>query len=310
MISSQANYVAGENGDHKSMVSNFLQNVLPIDISRYTTVLRDQNTTSDSFLTAKLTSEQSIITINFYTRNSILSGFHLFVDNGSIIYDKSYSNLNDIAISFLSKYQSFSNLDSKEIIDTIPKIDTTKNSTQLEGNVKIIITVQDGTAEDSVGYKYVNFEWRRNLQGVDYPLIHVAFQNGALYSFSDFRNVYTIGDTTVNVSREQAISAAMEYVKTYSYALSDGSKVSGFKLNESRTEATLTCGTSNSTTLYPMWKVVLFLDHVYPGSVKAFSVAVWASSGKVFGISPYTERLAPPQYYDQTRDPSTVLGNL
>ena len=274
--------------------SEFIQNALPIDISKYDVTLTRK---SDTSVVYTLEAEQNILTLNCDFQNNILRGCNLYIKNGSIIYDKPYADIVDVAIGFLEKYQTYSKRDSTELINILSNVDTTNNSTKTVGNVKLIVT-----SKDAMGAKYANLEWKSTFEGVDYPVIRVAFENEAFYSFRDSQGIYTIGDTTVNISKEQAINIAIEYVKTYSYVVG-AYHVSGLNVNESRTVAKSTCGIRNSSVLYPMWHVIVFLDRVYPGSIKAFQVVLWAKSGEVFGISPYVEPGSDPQYYDPSMDP-------
>jgi len=280
---------------HEDLILEFIQNALPIDISKYDVTLTRHGNTS---IVYALKAEQSVLALNCYIKNNILGGCNLYVKNGSIIYDKPYANITEVAIGFLEKYQTYIKHDSTEIINTLTNVDTTNNSTETVGNVKLIVT-----AKDPMGTKYTNLEWKWTVEGVDYPMIRVTFENETLYGFSDSRGIYTIGDTTVNTSKEQAINAAMEYLKTYSYVVGDY-HVSGFDVVEDRTVAKLTCGIRNSSVLYPMWHVILFLDHTYPGSINAFQIVLWAKSGEVFGIGDYTDISAPPKYYDPSMDPN------
>ncbi|MBN1244291.1 hypothetical protein JXA31_01705 [Candidatus Bathyarchaeota archaeon] len=283
----------------EDLASEFIQNGLPIDISKYEMTLTPHASLYASAVECTLKSEQSVLNVNCYFQNNTLCGCNLYLKNGFIIYDKQYANLTDAAIGFLEKYQSYIKRDSTELINVLRNVDTNKNSTAIKGNIKLtVITKEDNVTE------YTRFGWTWTVEGVDYPMMGVSFKNGAFYGFTDNRGLYTIGDTTVNTSKEQAINAAIEYVKTYSYVLSDGSLISGFNVDENRAVAKLTCAIRNSSVLYPMWNVVLFLDHVYPGSVNAFSIAVWAKSGEVFNIGIHKAPREPPMYYDPSMDPT------
>jgi len=285
----------------EDIASEFIQNALPIDISTYEMALTPHDNEYFPTVECTLKSEQSALRVNCYFQNNTLKGCNLYAKNGSIKYDKHYANITDVAIGFLEKYQNYIQRDSTELINLLRNVDMKNNSTTIAGNIKLIVTVKD-----TMGAEYTNLDWRLTFEGTDYPIMSVSFENEAFHGFTDSRALYTIGDTTVNTSKEQAINAAMEYLKTYSYA-AGGYQISGFKVNESRTEAKLTCGVRNSSVLYPIWVVILFLNHTYPGSINAFSISVWAGSGEINNIGFHTEPRSPPKYYDPNLDPDRDL---
>jgi hypothetical protein len=121
------------------------------------------------------------------------------------------------------------------------------------------------------------------VNGADYTSLQISFhKNGALYTLHDDRAVYSIGDTTVNISHEQAIDIAMKYSETYSYAMPDGSQVSGFNITEDQSTAKLVAYPIHSAELRPYWDVELYLNQTYPGYVHGLTIYVWANSGEVF----------------------------
>ena len=290
-----------------SMASSFIQEALPIDVSKYNLTLTRNSVLQDA-VDCTLKSENSVLIVNCYIQNNNLRGCNLYIENGSIIYDKPYSNLADLAAGFLQKYQTLTGRDSTELMSTLNSVDTTENSTALLGNTKLsVLTTENGNIieNETNNTQYTRLAWAWTIQGVNYPIMSISFKDGAFYGFTDTRGIYTIGDTTVNISEKQAINAAMEYLKTYSYSVG-GSPISGFDVDENRTIAQLTCTTKNSTVWYPMWNVIVFLDHVYPGSVKSFSIAVWANSGEVFHIGFYQEPRAPVEYYSYPKTNSLI----
>jgi hypothetical protein len=301
-------FPAGCSSDpNKDIASEFIQNALPIDVSKYELTLVSHASLYAPTVDCALKSEQSVLTVNCYFQNNALRGCNLYVKNGSIMYDKPYADLTDVATGFLEKYQTYSSRDSTEMINMLKGVDTANNSTTVLGNTKLTVITKVDRVTD-----YTSLSWTTCIEGTDYPMVKVNFDHGVFYGFSDLQGIYTIGDTTVNTSKEQAINTAMEYLKTYSYT-AGGSSVSGFDVNESRTEATLTCGVKNSSVLYPMWSVILFLDHLYPGSVRSFIVSVWAKSGEVNHIGFYQEPRAPVEYYSypETNDliPPPITDN-
>lgn len=257
----------------------FIENALPVDMTKYSATLTkytDMNWTAD-IVQYTLESEESVLVVNCYVQDNILIGCNLEPKSGTVITDKPYASLNDAAIGFLEKYQTYAERDSTEMINMLANADPTKNMTLTSGNIKLTIS-----NKEFLGDEMTSFRWTYTFNGADYTSIGITFRNGVFYGLSDKRSLYTIGDTTVNVSREQAIDIAMKYIETYSYAMPGGVRISGFNVTEDRTVAELHSAVRDSSVLYPSWRVRLYLNQTYPGSVNAFVVGVWADSGEVF----------------------------
>jgi hypothetical protein len=271
----------------------FIENVLPIDITQYNITLSSygvpklpdigaykQNDANAEIITYSLESKDSSINVICTLNDGVLYMCQADTQKGSIITDKMYANTADAAKSFLGRYQAFSKLDSTEMLAMLANVDPTKNITITSGDLKLTITHKDltGTAfGDSI-----NFRWVRTINGCEYLLINAVFRDGAFSSFIDHRARYTIGDTTVNISKEQAIEIAMKYIKGYSYRISDDLVVSDFNVTEDRTIANLVPTVKEGNVLYPYWSVILYLNQTYPGSVTSLLLGIWADTGEVF----------------------------
>ena len=97
--------------------------------------------------------------------------------------------------------------------------------------------------------------------------------------------LYTIGDTSVNVSMEQAVDIAIEeFIDSYSYRMPDGSIVQDFKANRDATMAKLVVVPVDYV-LRPYWDVRMYLDEVYPGNVFGLTAYIWANTGEIISCS-------------------------
>jgi hypothetical protein len=264
----------------------FIENALPVDMSRYKATFTKQSKAKNysgiglsQSVQYTLESEESILVVNCYVRNNVLTGCILKAKEGQVISDRSYVNMIDAAKGFLEKYQTYTERDSTEMIDMLANADTTKNSTVTAGNIKFTISNRV-----ILGSERILFDWFYTVNGTDYTSLKIRFRNGVFHSLHDNRGIYTIGDTSVNVSKEQAIANAMNYLESYSYLMHGGVKMSGFNVTEERTIAELRCAVRNSSVLYPFWWVKLFLNQTYPGNIGAFIVKVWADFGEVYYI--------------------------
>lgn len=264
----------------------FIENVLPIDSSQYNVTFKPPfpgfTPIDDRFLveTYSLESKDSSLTFICSFYEGVLYQCLFGVDEGSLVTDQPYANTTEAAKSFLEKYQAYSKLDSTEMIAMLSNVDPTENTTITSGDLKLTVTHKDltGTAfGDSI-----NFRWVRTINGCEYLVVNLSFRDGVFAGFIDHRARYSIGDTTVNISKEQAIKIAMEHIKNYSYRMSADWIVTGFNVTEDRTVANLIPTVKEGNVLYPHWSVTLPLNGTYPGSVRELLVGIWADSGEVF----------------------------
>jgi hypothetical protein len=127
--------------------------------------------------------------------------------------------------------------------------------------------------------------WAYVVNGADYNLFDVAFdKEGNFITMGDSREVFTIGDTSVNISLEQAIAIALENLQFYSYEMSDGSVVKDFKVSKDGVIAKLVTY-SGSYELRPYWDIRMFLDEVATGNVFGITVFIWANTGEIISYS-------------------------
>ena len=272
----------------------FIENVLPIDSSRYLITLRSYGVSelpdigsykqTDAGLgetvTYTLKTADSVVDVICAIKNDVLYSCNVYVVNGSIIADRSYDDTIDAVKSFLGKYQTYSNLDQTEMIGMLSNVDPTKNATINSGSLKLIVTHKD--LSGTVFGDSINFCWVRTFNGCDYPAVNLVFRDGVFSSIIDQHAIYSIGDTAVNISKEKAIEIAMDYTKNDSYHMSDDIVISDFNVTEDKTTASLVPLARKSNVLYPYWSVMLYLNQTYPGSINALYVGVWADSGEVF----------------------------
>jgi len=123
------------------------------------------------------------------------------------------------------------------------------------------------------------------INGVEYTGIHLTFDKmGVFLSFGDDRPLFTIGDTAVNISKEQAITIAIENLKFYSYDMPDGSIVKDFKVSKENIEAILVTVPVDYE-LRPYWDIRMLLDEVYPGNVHGITAFIDANTGEVISYS-------------------------
>ncbi|TRZ51782.1 MAG: hypothetical protein D4S01_04110 [Dehalococcoidia bacterium] len=285
----------------------FLGDVVNLDVTKYdvellgTTVSHPAELGGLTQITGKYTlqSKTSKLDVLFKFRNNTLSWCLLRVLEGSPHYKiQSSTNVRDNAIDFLQRYQTYtgdSELETmKNMLDTV---DATKNTTKTTDNVKITVT---NTAEST------SFEWKHSFNGADYAGMTVSFRNGSFYSFSDKRNIYTIGSTDVNISKEEAIILSYKYVENLTWTIGD-EEVTDFNIVEEGTDPELlTRSRDEPLKLYPYWYVLLYLDDLYSGNVRHIQVMFWADTGELIDCQPLSLGGGSSQELTNTEPPSTT----
>jgi hypothetical protein len=256
----------------------FIENALPVDLSAYNVSFVKYSTLDGSVGNLKYTlaSSESSFDVLFTVVNNVVRDCHVYATNGSVIRDRLYPTLLDAVKSFLEKYQTYSKIDSSNLIAILDNVDITKNTTITVGNIKLTIT-------NNVwgGLELTNFDWAYTVNAADYTSLQVGFQtNGIFDAFYDNRAIYTIGNTSIMISSEQAIDIALQNLSTYSYKMPDQSTVSDFNVTKDKIVTTLVTMPVNSE-LRPYWDIRMPLNQTYPGSVQGITAFIWANTGEI-----------------------------
>lgn len=143
---------------------------------------------------------------------------------------------------------------------------------------------------------YVVVKFSATFNDVDYTGLSLTFGSGSAIYFDDSRAYDTIGDTIINISKEQAIAIAEDYVRfNYSYVhdFGNGTKLTGSGLNVTGV-GIVQLGTrvfnpnDNVTilnqTLSPYWYIQVNVNNLPAPGLKGVIVQVSANDGTV--VSP------------------------
>jgi hypothetical protein len=275
----------------------FLRDVVNLDMTKYTATLDGHSVDypaefggiTQEDITYILESNENKLVAAFTFRNKTLAWCAIDLLEGSPPYAQPSTSILDMAKDILQRYQTYTGdpdfeetrnfTGMRNILDTV---DVIKNTTTTLDNVKLKITS---------GTDYTVFEWIYTSNGLDFPGITIEFLNGSFFGLSDIWSIYKIGSTDVNVSKEEAVNIALKYVENFSWNVStsddDWIEVKDFKiLEEPLTAELLTTRTREPLTLYPYWRVDLYLDKVYLGNVNRISLAIWADTGDVASCLP------------------------
>ncbi len=267
-------------------VVNFLQDVIQLDMTKYSAELErhtvgyreDLGGTIEEYLTYRLTSPETELSIDFRFRNQILSRYYLTVIEGTPIYSAPQSaNLVEYSKNLIQRYQSYaggSYLD--EMRNMLTSINQLENTEKIEDEIKLTITTEGNDAE---------IRWAKTTNGIDYQAkgVILTFDDGVLESLTDGWLLFNVGNTEVNVSEQEAIQIALEHAKEYSWTV-DNIEITDFEVLEQPVSVNLWPHIRDEPLdLIPYWYVVFKLDKVYPGNVNSIGIGIWADTGKVSG---------------------------
>jgi hypothetical protein len=179
-------------------------------------------------------------------------------------------------------------------------VDLSRNSSKTIDNLKLEVSTYGSNTL---------FYWKPTYEGVDYPGINISFKDGHFDSFMDGRSEYFIGDTTVNITEEQAVALALKRAETFYYQMGD-EVVSNFSIVHDYIRTEPFSKSRENRSLYPTWVVYLPLSELY------LRVELWADSGEIISCVPlnsggYIPDSSPrPSSVDPTlADDQTVAGS-
>jgi hypothetical protein len=271
---------------------DFMKNVLPVDLSKYTINLRsnsimygvplakDDNRIIINIL-FELNSTDSYLHIGFAFEKDTMTSCQINSIEGQVITTRQYDNPLVAAKDFLERYQAYTQIDSRNLIAMLDNVDITKDSTVTTENIKFTVL-----NSYNVGRDELVFSWVQIINGVESRIgTSLEFDmDGNFISLGDSRTLYAIGDMSVNISEEQAIDLALENLKSYSYDMYEGVVVKDFKVSRDNIVATLVTA-SVDYELRPYWDIRMILDEIYPGNIHGITAFIWADTGEIISYS-------------------------
>ncbi|MCL2134057.1 MAG: hypothetical protein FWH37_00635 [Candidatus Bathyarchaeota archaeon] len=275
---------------------NIIQNVMQLDLSKYNLNLKINSIMDGiplSNIDRKITNllyaltpnegngnENSALEVSFSFEKDVLTSYLITPLDSQVITTTNYANRHDAIVDFLEKYQQTTNINSNNLITMLNSANLSKNSTTTQENTKLDVLVSTFW-----GTEQTQLKWAHTINGADYTKLEISVNtNNHIISVYDTRALYTIGDTSINVSKEQAIDIALENLKGYSYDMYDDVVVTDFKVSRSNVVATLVTSPVGYE-LRPYWDVRMMLDEVYPGNVHGIAVGIWANTGEFSAYS-------------------------
>lgn len=264
----------------------FLEDVVQLDMTKYNVILSGHmvrkrpklgGVTQEDVLHT-LESNGSKLRWDCSFRNKTFGYCLLDVREGSPIYTQPSASILNMTKGLLQRYQTFmGEPDSEGIRDfegmgnTLDMVDEIRDMTVTLGNVKLEV-------------KPTAFYWTYLVNDLEFSLITIKFGGGNFYSLSDIWNIYRVGGTDINVSGEEVIDIALNHVENFSWTVGDV-EVTDFNVVKETAELHTT-RSKEPLTIYPYYRVELYLDNVYPGYVSRISLAVWADTGEIASCIP------------------------
>ena len=266
-----------------------IKDVFQIDITKYqVTLLSDTVQTradlggvAEEVLTYSLVNNASNINLVLTFRNGNFSLFELSVIEGVPAFTPIYTQHPPTdffagAKGIITRYETVDNDSYLNEMSQLLAIADEKQQDQTIGNIKL---------ESSINGKNAQFVLLYTENNIDFAAksLQIVFENGILTSMSDDWPLYSIGNTQVNISQEQALQIARDAAKTFTFNAS-GVQVSNFGVLQEPVSAVFFPHPRSNLFLFPYWYITLYLDKAYSGGVNSIAVGIWADTGEVANI--------------------------
>ena len=269
-------------------VVSFLQNVVQLDTSKYYATLERNSIEyrevlggiSEWIMTYRLISDESELVLDFRFRNNTLSRYRLDVIEGTPIYSQPQpTDVIDMAENIIVRYQNYAEFTYlNQMKDILQSFKTIKNTENVVGNIKFVLSTDGNDAE---------IQWTYTEAGIDFQSkgVSLSIDNGVLETFTDGWYLFRVGSTEVNISEEEAMNIALNYLEGYSWnAIIDDQLVEVndyIVLQKPRVVQLLPQGREESLDLIPYWYITFYLNKIYPENVNGIGIGIWADTGEV-----------------------------
>jgi hypothetical protein len=285
---------------HQEKMMSFLSDIVGLDLTKYT--LTPRTLPQSSFIGVPLdaneiilSSNQSCMRVFFDFLNGNVRRVS-FLDNTGVPHmKKSVGTPFEMTKDFMSNYQAFTG-DSfyGTLRSMLDSVSGEEDYTQTLGNVKFDLFIEDDGS-------YQVFGWTYTYNGVNaiQKGVFLSYQNGSLTMFMDNWSLYTIGNTVINLSEEEAKSIAVNASKKYGHELSGAVNATLFfclahSADKPRGQDPLT--------FYLAWRVEVEYAK-WSDSVTGIIVDIWADTKEIIRVreakimiknSPFSETSPSP----------------
>jgi hypothetical protein len=270
--------------------TSFLSDVIQLDLSRYKLTLDPQYTEIDKghlfynlYANDDLFStDHGIIVFNF-EKNGSLTQCTISPGLKSLVYTHPDVDRFNATSGILQRYQLWSNdSQAQRMVELLKRVSEEKDAFEADGNLSLRISVYPN---ELTTYQFSNY-----FDGVEYSYVSIAIADRSNdIFFSDTRASQKIGNTTLSISKSQAIAIATEAVKEYSYNHTFGNGTS-IILKDFKVTGVYDVGLSSALkenmTLYPLYDVQMNVTSL-PSRAIGLGVKIWADDGTVQAVYLY-----------------------
>jgi hypothetical protein len=269
-------------------VLRFLRDVVKLDMTKYkATMLSDTveyrselGGVVEELVKYTLTSNESRVDVALRFRNSHFSRFQLYIDEGKPQYSQIPPSDNVAAINaVLERYEAYTSDSYLEDMRTLlSSVSGTENNETTLDHTRLVFL----TSGDSVRIMLLYTE-----NGVDFApkSLSFVFENDILIEILDGWYLFTVENTQVNISSEQAVGIARNAAANFKW-IANSQEISNFTVLQQPVSVMFhPSPREGGLALVPYWSVTLYLDKVYPVGVNSINVGVWADTGDIAQIS-------------------------
>lgn len=266
---------------------SFLQNVTQIDTPSYAIAITSNTLTwrtdfgglLEGLTEYSLTSGRSNLNVELRYRSNHFSMYTLTMVETSPTFSQAQpDSVLQNAKNVLARYQQYSgDAYLANMTSLLGNVTTVNNTSITQGNMNLQITATGDT---------VTFLWCYTQNGINYQAkgLEMIFTNNVLTYMEDGYFLFTIGNTNLATSENQAVSIAENYVKTMSYNIG-GQEVSGFDtMSQPISVQLVPQPRGDSVALIPYWYVELGLTQVYAGGYNEVGIGIYADTGQVSDV--------------------------
>jgi hypothetical protein len=228
-----------------------------------------------------LTSQENSLYVMCQFINDKLVIYNLYQITGlSPIYlHPNPATINAATENAVERYNSYSSLqqfqDMRNLIRNIPD---SKPENISEGSLKLVVRTPDN-------YNTTQIDWVKNINGADYPTgLSVHLNKNNVVQFSDLTSFYSIGNTDIEISREQAIIIAQK--EAFGNNILNVTNEEG--INQQVTlelpfepqNVRLSAICREPLTYSPLWQIQFYAKNPIGGTT-CYQVGIWADTGLI-----------------------------
>jgi hypothetical protein len=268
----------------------FLADIVQLDLTNYT-VSENQQYKSENHISLSIDAKNASFLDSMYHINAVLNFYNDSVRSCDLspgLAGLPYANRSmdrfQATVGFMERYQEYTgDAQVKEMVAMLEKVSSEKNVTQPLDKLTLRISGSDLLTT----YSFLN-----TFNGVEYNGISISYGNGLEnFYFNDNRQTQKIGDTDINISRDQAISIGEKYLKTYTMNFTFGNGTTVLLSNFNVTgvyQAVLQTSNRGNNTLYPNWNIQYNISNMPTHGLQGIGVWISANDGSVWGAYDYT----------------------